>query len=280
MGQAPFDAEAYRAFQTASWNERATLYHRFFGPVTDQVIDPLLDAAQVKRGTHVLDAGTGPGSMAARAAARGALAVGVDLAEQMVALATALHPTVTFRQADAEHLPFPPGRFEAVVGNFVLEHLGHPQAALAEFVRVLKPGGRLALTVWDGADRHRMGLVQQAIQTVGVKPPAELPPGPPVALEDAGVHLLEAAGLTDVEVQPLAFSLHLAGPEDLWEGMLSTGIRTGPTIRAQTAETQQQIREVFERLARDYVVEDGLELPIAVLLVSGVVPHSRAVQRA
>jgi len=107
-------------------------------------------------GARVLDVATGPGYVAARAAARGAAAVGVDIAAAMVSLAARRHPELEFRQGDAEALPFADASFDAVLGNFVMLHLGRPEQAAAEFARVLAPGGRLALTVWDLPQRSRL----------------------------------------------------------------------------------------------------------------------------
>ena len=59
----------------------------------------------------------------------------MDVAQAMVALARRLHPDVDFRQADAHALPFEDSSFDAVVGNFVILHLGRPEQAAAEFVR-------------------------------------------------------------------------------------------------------------------------------------------------
>ena len=97
---------------------------------------------------RVLDVGSGPGYVAAAAAARDATAVGVDVAPAMVALARTLHPQVEFVQGDAEHLQFADDSFDAVVANFAILHLGRPEQAAAEFARVLvsrREGGPLTL---------------------------------------------------------------------------------------------------------------------------------------
>jgi ubiquinone/menaquinone biosynthesis C-methylase UbiE len=83
----------------------------------------------------VLDVANGPGYVAARAAKQGAEVVGVDVAEAMVTLARQHHPELEFRRADAEALPFADGFFDAVVGNFLMHHLGRPEHAIARFAR-------------------------------------------------------------------------------------------------------------------------------------------------
>ena len=79
----------------------------------------------------------------------GASVVGVDGAVAMVSLAGGLHPGLEFRRADAHRLPFDDASFDAVVGNFLILHLGRPEEAVREFVRVLRPNAGLALTAWD-----------------------------------------------------------------------------------------------------------------------------------
>ena len=149
------DADAFKTFEAAGWEQHADGYEDFFAPISTRLVDPLLDDASVGSGTRVLDVASGPGFVAARAAERGALVVGVDIAEAMVALARRLHPQLDFRRGDAEALPFADESFDAVVANLLMLHLGRPERACTDFVRVLVPGGRLALTVWDSPDRAR-----------------------------------------------------------------------------------------------------------------------------
>jgi ubiquinone/menaquinone biosynthesis C-methylase UbiE len=150
------DPDAFNAFEAAGWEEKAVAYDGYFGSLTSQAVEPLLDAASVGAGTRVLDVATGPGYVAGRAAERGASVVGVDVAQAMVELAGRLHPGLDFREADAHALPFEDASFDAVVGNFAILHLGRPEQAVSEFVRTIVPGGALALTAWDLPVRMRI----------------------------------------------------------------------------------------------------------------------------
>jgi SAM-dependent methyltransferase len=142
------------------------------------VVEPLLAAASVGVGTRVLDVATGPGWVAAQAAERGASVVGVDVAEAMIARARSAHPQLDFRRADAHELPFPDASFDAVVGNFAIMHLSRHERAVAQWARVLRPGGRLALTAWAHPSEHRLvGVFLDAVAEARAMPPADLPPG-------------------------------------------------------------------------------------------------------
>jgi SAM-dependent methyltransferase len=99
-------AEEFKAFEAAGWSRRASTYARVTGAITARFVDALLDAACVGAGMRVLDVATGPGHVAAAAAARGAEPVGVDIAEGMLAVARRDHPQLDFRHGDAEALPF------------------------------------------------------------------------------------------------------------------------------------------------------------------------------
>src|SRR3954469_12243065 len=95
------EPDAFDAFEAAGWEEKAAAYERFFAVITGRVVEPVLAAASVGVGTRVLDVATGPGWVAARAAARGASVVGVDVAAAMLARARRAYPGLEFRWADA-----------------------------------------------------------------------------------------------------------------------------------------------------------------------------------
>jgi len=128
---------------------------------------------------RVLDVATGPGWVAAQAAERGASVVGVDVAEAMIARARRAYPALDFRRADAHELPFADASFDAVVGNLAVMHLSRPERAMAEFARVLRPGGRVVLTAWADPSQHRLvGIFLDAMAEARAVPPADLPEGP------------------------------------------------------------------------------------------------------
>ena len=173
------DADAFTAFERTGWEHQAPTYDDVIGRVTSRLVGPLLNAAGVQQGSRVLDLATGPGYAAAEAAALGASVVGVDIAPAMVELARRLHPAVEFRVAQAEALPFEDDAFDAVVSNFVVPHLSRPERAVSELVRVLRGGGRLALTTWDQPDRMRfLGVFLDAFAEAGAAPLPDIPAGP------------------------------------------------------------------------------------------------------
>ncbi|MEV6299503.1 class I SAM-dependent methyltransferase [Actinoplanes sp. NPDC051861] len=280
--------EAFRRFEQAGWEERAAGYDRLLGRITARVVDPLLDAAGVPAGSHVVDAADlragnrfldvacGSGEASARAAERGARPVGVDLSAAMVGLARSRFPAIDFRQASAEALPFAAASFDAVAGNFLLHHLAEPQVAVAECARVLAPGGRLALSVWDLPERARfVGVLVDAVAEVGAAPPADLPPGPSFfryAESGALIDLLHAAGLTGARSTTVAFTQRLASADELWDGLIDGTVRTSATVLAQPADVRAAIRAAFNRLTTPYTDADGLAIAVSAVIASGAAP--------
>ncbi len=133
--------------------EAAALYEHFFVPALfAQWAQPMLDAATVTRGARVLDVACGTGVLARAAAQRvGAahLVVGIDPNEAMLAVAADCEPAIAWRTGCAEHMDFDDASFDAVLCQFGLMFFEDRQAGLREMMRVLRPGGALAVAVWD-----------------------------------------------------------------------------------------------------------------------------------
>jgi len=244
--------------------------------VTAKTIEPLLDAAGVRLGSRTLDIASGPGSVAAAAAARGAEVVGIDLSPQMVAVAKSRHPTLDFREGDAERLPFPTGRLDSVVCNFGIGHFARPESAAVEFVRVVGAGGQVALSWWDAPTLARVnGIFFDAMAEAGADVPPSVPNGPPpyrFADEAELWALLTIAGLKDVTVRTLTWTHCIPGVDAWWEGGMASLVRASAGVLAQPPAMQRKIRASFERLAEAYRTADGLTVPSVAKIAAGCRP--------
>ena len=130
----------------------AEVYERFFVPALfRQWAVKVADAARVRPGDKVLDVACGTGVLAREAASRGAKVSGLDVNEGMLAVASAAAPEIDWYQGIAEELPFDDGEFDVVVSQFGLMFFADRVAAIREMLRVLRPGGRLVVAVWDAA---------------------------------------------------------------------------------------------------------------------------------
>ena len=152
-------ADPVKSQVAAHWDRRASHFDEDFGhsigsPAERAAWSRILDlVAPPGAALDALDAGCGTGFLSLELAARGHRVTGVDFAPAMLAearrKAAAQGLAVRFEEADAEHLPYPAASFDLAISRHVLWTLPHPEAAIAEWKRVLRPGGRLAII--DGA---------------------------------------------------------------------------------------------------------------------------------
>jgi ubiquinone/menaquinone biosynthesis C-methylase UbiE len=269
--------DAFEEFEKQGWSGgRAEPYHHGLSAITTRSIDPLLDAAGADAGSRVLDIATGPGYAAARAAERGADAVGVDFSPDMIELAARLHPAPDYRVADANSLPFPDESFDVVVANFLMPHLSDLPAGVAEAARVTRPGGRVALTTWDSAERMRVvGAVMDAVAGTGATPPSELPAGPSIFQYSADrefADLLQGAGLVEPIVERISFTHRVEDLDAFWEDILAGTLRTAVLVTRQSPEKQTEIRTRWAEQIERYRSEGGFDVPCSVKLGSGQKP--------
>jgi hypothetical protein len=147
---------------------------------------------------------------------------------------------------------------------------------MAGFVRVLRPGGRLALTAWDLPERARfLGLFLDAVREAEATAPADLPAGPDFfrfSVDAEFDALMRDHGLEERAVTKIAFTHRVASADALWDGLLGGSVRTAALILRQPEPVRQRIRDAFNRLVAPYRHGDALELPVSAKLASGRKP--------
>jgi SAM-dependent methyltransferase len=252
------------------WAGRGVAYAASFAKLCAYPVPQLLDAAEVGPGVRMLDVGTGPGTVAAAGCARGATVTAVDAEPSMVELATYAVPAADVRVAVLPELPFEDGEFDAVVGNFVLNHLGRPTAALAELRRVVRPNGWIALTIRTAPPAPGHALLGRAIEAAGAVRPPHLPalaPEEDFPRDESGfTGLMESAGLGEAVCEILRWD-HRATAEEWWSGPAAGVAFGGQTVQSQTLPIRAAIKRHFDLFSSEFADEDGvLTLPHAALL--------------
>ena len=178
------------------------------------------DAARIGPGHRVLDVACGTGVLARAAAERagpGGSVTGLDINPGMLAVARRIAPAIDWREGAADALPFDDGVFDAVVSQFGLMFFPDREAALREMLRVLAPGGHLAVAVFDSLDQTPAyaALVNVLARVVG--PEAADALRSPFVLGDADklASLFAAAGMPTAEMSSHAGTERFASVRDM-----------------------------------------------------------------
>lgn len=263
------------------WEKHRTVIEVMFAPVAAALVQD----AGIGPGQAVLDVATGPGepalSIAGIVGARGRV-IGVDIVPAMIAAARREAErkglgNASFRTASADELPFENDSFDAVVSRFGVMFFPSPLEGIREILRVLKPGGKLAMAVWHHARDNPFHCVLSEILERFVESPP-LDPDAPDAFRFAPsgklLHVAREAGVADARERLLEFSID--APLSL-EGFWVARTEMSDRLRTKLAELSQaqvgEIKRAFLDAARVYSRGGGLSFPAEVLVVSG---HKRA----
>lgn len=164
------DYTAIKARQQATW---ASGDYAVVGTTLQLVGERLCEAVDLRAGERVLDVAAGNGNATLAAARHFAEVTSTDYVEALLERgrerAVAERLAVTFREADAEALPFDDGSFDVVLSTFGVMFAPNQAQAAAEMARVVRPGGRIGLANWTPE-----GFIGQLFRTIGrhVPPPA------------------------------------------------------------------------------------------------------------
>jgi len=268
--------DAFTAFEREGWRRSIAGYENTLASVTRQSVDATLDAAGVAAGMRVLDVCTGPGMLAAAAVARGGEAVGLDFSDQVVERARAAVPEAEFHCGNAQDLPFPDAAFDAVVCGYGIIHVPDPEAALREMHRVLRPSGRIAVSVWESpSPENAFGMIYAAIAAHGTSD-AALPHGPDF-FQFSGDGALAAAlsetGFSATSAQSLALTWQVGSAAEILAAVRSSTVRARALLAAQDAEAVQQITTYLEgAIAPMGSPGGGYAVPSPAILGSGGKP--------
>jgi ubiquinone/menaquinone biosynthesis C-methylase UbiE len=226
-------------------------YDIFMGRYSRQLAPLFAGFAGVGAAMRVLDVGSGPGALAQELAAivGGERLATVDPSASFVQVCSERVPEADVRQASAEELPWQDDIFDVALAQLVLHVMSHPESAVSEMLRVVKPDGIVAACTWDSEGAMRMlSAFWDAALALDPSAPAQ---GARTRLgePDALRQLWESFDISDVVTSPLDTEAHYRDFDDLWFGF-TLGVGPSGSYYASLEPSVQDAlrRKCFEQL--------------------------------
>jgi len=245
------------------WGRRAVEFASISEPANCREYVALHQHLGVGAGTRVLDVACGAGLAVELAAARGANCAGIDASHRLVAVARDRSPHADLRVGDMHALPWGDESFDVVTSFRGI--WGTTPDAVAEVRRVLRPGGRMGLTVWGHIKASPGAWALEPFTLAREEKVANQAAMVTLGRPGAGEELLTRWGFEDVRRVEIPFAWEFADPETYARALASTG----PAYEAIQAVGEQAFRQHAVKVARERV-RDGLPLRAEIKVVGYV----------
>jgi SAM-dependent methyltransferase len=221
-----------------------------------------------------LAAGLGDtGLMAARLLGETGRVIITDFTPEMVAAARRRAEELSvenaeFRTLDAERMDLETDSVDGVLCRWAYMQMIDPAAAFAETRRVLRPGGRLAFSVWAERERNpTLSLAGNVLVEFGHTPPPD--PQEPSAFFLADPErirkLVEGAGFAEPEIEEVSFRWRFASRDTYWRYLTETAASASRILRSLSPEAQNTVRKRVHEAARPYYSGEGYDFPAVCL---------------
>ncbi|MCB5291262.1 class I SAM-dependent methyltransferase [Arthrobacter sp. SO3] len=275
-------AERITDQQRSTWDEFSTGWRKWDAEVLGWHApfgDAVIQEARLRPDSAVLDvaSGTGePGLTAAALVPRGSVVL-LDLSEGMLRVASEKAAARGLKNVrtvvgDAADLPFDDSTFDAVLCRFGFMFFPNVSSALAEMVRVAKPGARISAAVWSRAAENPWATLILGTIARHTEIPVP-PPGPPGLFHCAAPgymgRVFREAGLVDVSERKVSTDLVKASPELYWQFMTEIATTVAVGLAQADRYTRELIRsDVFQLLGR-YEHGGAIRLRSTATIVAG-----------
>jgi len=245
----------------------------FMKPASDEMIRML----KIKSSDMVLDLATGTGEpgLTISAMLKEGKVTGIDLSEEMLAVAREKAAALGIRNfetvcGDVSELPFDDNTFDVVCSRFGFMFFPDMQLALKEMMRVLKPDGRIAASVWNVPEKNFWinASMETMISMLQLKPPT---PGAPGAFRCAPngfmTELLRQAGFTNIESKEVEGKLNCKTLETYWSFI--SEVSSPLAYSKADPELQNQIKEVILEKVKQKYPDGNIALDSNAIVVYG-----------
>lgn len=246
------------------FSETADGYARTMAPSLRRMAQAVVDRADLRPDEAVLDIGTGTGTAAAMARGEGRRVMGIDAAPGMLEIARREVDGAEFREMDFSALDLPDATFDVVMAVHALLFAQDPEATLGEWLRVTRPGGRVALSVPGPVEASPQPLYAEIYERYGVGS------GRRFQTEESLAGMAAAAGWTDVRVEAdptTAIELPDVEHFRLWRRIGSQGAMAPTLTEEQHERLTDEMQAVTPRTP-----DGGFRIPFGTLYLVARAP--------
>jgi ubiquinone/menaquinone biosynthesis C-methylase UbiE len=273
------------------WRETASYWTRHHDTIRTMFLPltrALIEQARIAPGQSVLDVAGGSGEPSltiAQAVGPTGFVMCTDAIAEMVAVAEreALArglKNMQFRQCTADSLPFADESFDVAVSRLGVMFFPDPVAAVREMLRVIKPGGRVALAVWGKSELNPYsyvvtGVVSRYVPAVPVAPDA--PDAFRFAEPGKLAGVLKDAGAIDVTQRVVKFDMAAPlSPEEFWDMRSEISESLREKLKTLSSEDRARLADEVQEAVRDFFPDGQMRFPAQMLIVSGAKPSGAA----
>lgn len=271
-----YTEEYYREYTRATWNESAEAYLTLLGNL-ELFRNELIQRLRVATGEKILDLGTGPGEPALTIAGQVGVhgqVTGIDLSEKMISIARRVASArsisnAEFRVMDCSALDFGDDLFDGAISSFGFQIFTDPEKAARETFRVLRPNGRIAVSVWSTGDRVPWihAIVGPMLKHAEPDETGYIPTPYELGAPGEMVGFLTAAGFRQPHEDRLTHSMHWDNEEQYLQSILKA-TPIGHSLSEETPEVQQDVlREAHSNLEQ-WRTGEGLSIPCECVFVT------------
>jgi SAM-dependent methyltransferase len=258
----------------AGWGRRQTDLRTWTAPVSQW----LVEAIHPQPGHRVLDLAAGPGEtgfLAAELIKPGGTLVCSDQSEAMLEVARARAAelgldNVEFKPIDAEWIDAELASFDSVLCRWGYMLMADPAAALRETRRVLRPGGRVALSVWDRPDLNPWAIMTpvELVERGAMPPPDPEAPGMfALADRDKLAEMLAEGGFSEIEIDAVELEQRHPSFDAMWDFQLDCAAPLAAVLQELDPAELAEVRAAVERRYEPFTAPDGtLTLPASAVV--------------
>jgi ubiquinone/menaquinone biosynthesis C-methylase UbiE len=263
------DSKQYKEAERQSWNSVAAGWQKWWKTIergTEKVSRRLVELAEIKPGSRVLDIATGMGEPALTAANRvgkSGHVLATDISSRMLsfakqrAISLGLQDVIEFKEGDAESIDIPSSTFDAALCRWGLMLLPDPKAGLSNIYGSLVNGGHLAVAVWASPEKVPFIFVPMntILKETNSPSPPPVTPGP-FSMSDQNnlMNSYLSSGFKDPSIESMNVVLDFDSPDDFTTFTIEHG---GPAIQkilgGQTNERRKEILKAVSKAAEKYV---------------------------